>query len=61
MSIWILLIPTFFFAILGAFWGWYIAMRRQAKSPVVGSIIGFVIGLIISLVILFGMILFSHI
>jgi LytS/YehU family sensor histidine kinase len=61
MSIWMFLIPALIFAILGAFWGWYIAMRKQAKSPFVGIIIGFVIGVVISLVILFGMILFSHI
>ena len=61
MSIWLLLIPALILAILGAFWGWYIAVRRQAKSPTVGIIIGFVIGAVISLVILFGMILFSHI
>jgi hypothetical protein len=46
---------------MGAFWGWYIAMRKQAKSPLVGTFIGFVIGAVISLAILFGIILFSHI
>lgn len=61
MSVWMLLISALILAILGAFWGWYIAMRRQAKSPYVGIIIGFVIGAVISLVIIFGMLLFSHI
>ena len=61
MSIFILLIPALIFSILGAFWGWYIAMRKQAKSPLVGTFIGFVIGAVISLTILLGIILFSHI
>jgi hypothetical protein len=54
-------IPVLILAILGAFWGWYIAIRRQAKSPYMEITIGFVIGAVISLVILFGMILFFHI
>ena len=61
MSLWILLIPALVIAILGAFWGWYIAVRKQAKTPLIGLLFGFVIGAVISIVILFGIILFSHI
>ena len=61
MSIGMLMIPALILAILGAFWGWYIAIRRQAKSPLVGIIIGFFIGAVFSLAILSGIILFSHI
>ena len=60
MSIWILLIPALILAVLGAFWGWYIAMRKQAKTPLIGLLIGFLIGAVISIVILFGIIIFSH-